>query len=142
MAKASILSELIHELRLTTSAFERNIGVSNSAIKSAIKRDSDISVGILTKVLDKYPQVNKNWLLTGEGQMFNNYPQSGDNNKLGSIFSASKNLPMSDEMKTMLHTNKMLAESNKQLAESVREMVGIIKTLTTPDYAKKALVVA
>ena len=65
-----ILKELYDSLGITVSEFEKEIGVANAVIASSIKRDSEISTHVLSKITNRYPQVNKNWLLTGQPPMF------------------------------------------------------------------------
>ncbi len=70
MAKAFILNDLIDALDVNISKFERNIDVGSTTIRNAIKRNSEIKLDIVEKIVTAYPQVNKEWLLTGEGKMF------------------------------------------------------------------------
>ena len=58
----------IRYMNLTTKAFEQSIGVSNSYIANLRKRMGD---DVLNNTLSKYPQLNRGWLLTGDGQMLN-----------------------------------------------------------------------
>ncbi len=67
MAKAIILNELITELGLNVSSFEREIKVGASTISKAISRKSEIKLDVVEKILDAFPEVSKKWLLTGEG---------------------------------------------------------------------------
>lgn len=64
----------IRYMNLTTKAFEQSIGVSNSYIANLRKRMGD---DVLKNTLSKYPQLNREWLLTGEGQMLNFEVYSG-----------------------------------------------------------------
>ena len=64
----------IRYMNLTTKAFEQSIGVSNSYIANLRKRMGD---DVLKNTLSKYPQLNREWLLTGEGQMLNFQVYSG-----------------------------------------------------------------
>lgn len=54
------------------NAFEIAIGVAPSTIRKAVDRNSDITGEVVTKIIDKYPNVNTEWLLTGYGSMFKN----------------------------------------------------------------------
>lgn len=70
MANGVILKDLILELGLSVSQFEREIGVPQSRIAKMINRNTSITFETVHKILDKYPHVNKEWLLNGEGEMF------------------------------------------------------------------------
>jgi hypothetical protein len=45
-------------------------GVSNSTIRMGILRNSEISADTAIKICEAYPQVNFNWLVKDEGEMF------------------------------------------------------------------------
>ena len=67
MAKAVIINQLIDVLGIKLTPFEAEIGVSNGTLKGAIKRDGDLTLNVIEKIIAKYPQVNREYLLTGEG---------------------------------------------------------------------------
>lgn len=69
MAKAVILNDLLKLLDMRVSTFEKEIEVSNSTIAVAIKRNSNLSTKIIEKIVGKFPDVNKQWLMTGEGDI-------------------------------------------------------------------------
>lgn len=64
----------INYLNLTKSAFEQSIGVYNGFVNQVTNRTGVDKFG---KILNKYPQLNKTWLLTGDGQMLNFEVHSG-----------------------------------------------------------------
>jgi plasmid maintenance system antidote protein VapI len=47
--------------------FENQIEVPNSTIRKAIDRNSDITGEVARKIKTRYPDVNTDWLLSGEG---------------------------------------------------------------------------
>lgn len=67
------LMQLIDALGISKSEFERNCGLSNGYLNS-------IRTGIGSKglalILGTYPQVNKTWLVFGDGEMFGGDPES------------------------------------------------------------------
>lgn len=63
--------KLIEALEIkSVSQFEREINVGASTIDKAIKRGSSLGFGTVQKILLKFPDVNKDWLVTGKGSMF------------------------------------------------------------------------
>lgn len=80
----------IRYMNLTTKAFEQSIGVSNSYIANLRKRMGD---DVLKNTLSKYPQLNREWLLTGEGQMLNFEVYSG----LPETTQSTPNIPQPSE---------------------------------------------
>ena len=51
-------------------AFEKKIGASKGVLSRAIAQKTDIQAKWLVKIVENYPQIDANWLLTGEGSMF------------------------------------------------------------------------
>lgn len=62
------LIEFIKEEKISVHAFEMAAGISNGYIKNLSAQPRE---GILRKILLTYPQLNRVWLLTGEGEMLN-----------------------------------------------------------------------
>lgn len=58
----------INYLEIGQTAFEKHVGLSNGYINNIKKA---FGVEKLEKILCKYPELNKDWLLTGEGEMLN-----------------------------------------------------------------------
>lgn len=69
MAKAIIINQLIEKLGIKLTPFEAEIGVANGTLKGAIKRDGDLTLNVIEKIISKYPQVNKDFLITGQGEI-------------------------------------------------------------------------
>ena len=64
------IEKLIKTLDISVRDFEITIGVSINRIQKSIERDSTIKGDVLNKIVEKYPNVNEQWLLTGKGEMF------------------------------------------------------------------------
>lgn len=60
------ITALLNHLNMTKHEFERVCGLSNGYVSKISK-----SIGYkgLEKILEHFPQVNKNWILYGEGEM-------------------------------------------------------------------------
>jgi|GEM_PF-1505273 len=69
ISRVSRISDLIQYLNTSVNKFEQDIGVTQSRIAKAIKRNSDISADIVQKISDRFPNISPNWLLKGEGEM-------------------------------------------------------------------------
>ena len=70
MANAVILKDLIAELKTNVSKFERDIKTGASTVSKAIERQSELKLDIVEKIVKAFPQVNKKWLESGEGEIF------------------------------------------------------------------------
>ncbi len=62
------LMQFISETGLSVRAFEREAGLSVSYLQKLRHRPKDDK---LSSILKAYPQLNRTWLLTGEGEMLN-----------------------------------------------------------------------
>ena len=73
------IKEFCDVIGITTSAFEKSIGVANGYVNSISR-----SVGIdkINTILEKYPNISIEWLLTGKGLMFKDTDNKEDTNML------------------------------------------------------------
>ncbi len=60
---------IIDSKRLSVSAFEKVIGMSNNSIQQALKRGANLKDETLNNILNAYPEISAQWLLTGKGSM-------------------------------------------------------------------------
>ena len=63
------VEKLIKDKGLSVSAFENTVGVSNASIGIAIKRNSNLRDDTLNSILNAFPEISPEWLLTGKGPM-------------------------------------------------------------------------
>lgn len=63
---------------MSTNYFARHIGLARGENLYQIKRGNNgISLNVAERIVTKFPQIDKLWLLTGEGQMFADANQRG-----------------------------------------------------------------
>ena len=72
------ISKMIENEGVSIRSFEVSIGCSQGALSKCIKNGSDILSVIISKIVDKYPQYNAEWLLTGRGEMLKQKTPQGD----------------------------------------------------------------
>lgn len=63
------LKQFIAFKRLSDSAFEKAVPLSNGYISKLDKGTGDIGSGILAKIFEAFPDLNLIWILTGVGSM-------------------------------------------------------------------------
>lgn len=73
------MMQLIAALGLSKAEFERVCGLSNGYVNSI--RNTIGSKGV-AQIIAQFPQVNKTWLVFGEGEMFNGDSESHPENPL------------------------------------------------------------
>ena len=65
------IKELINSLNLNVNSFSKECGYNTpSTIWALIKRDQSPTKPTLDKICYRFPQVNREWLMTGYGSMF------------------------------------------------------------------------
>ena len=121
--------EVINELRITAYTLEKENGVKNAQAKvSHYKKGvtKSISSDIIVGLCEAYPQVNANYILTGNGHMF--MQENADNKEI-----------VSDHSKKLFEefnqqTRKLLAERD----ETIRDLQLEIAMLKAQDNVQKA----
>ncbi len=61
---------LIRENELSSSAFADRVGVQRSNISHILSGRNKPGLDLLQKILKNFPEVNANWLITGQGEVF------------------------------------------------------------------------
>lgn len=63
------IAQIIAHTKISTRAFEQQIGCSNGVIARCIGKGTDISSLWVSKIVESYPFIDPGWLLTGHGSM-------------------------------------------------------------------------
>lgn len=66
------IKTLVYELRMNNNSFAVAIGVTPTAIIKTVNKLSKPRFEMLEKILEKFPEVNRDWLMTGDGEIFGN----------------------------------------------------------------------
>ncbi|MBE6181463.1 MAG: hypothetical protein E7148_02060 [Rikenellaceae bacterium] len=65
------IEAVINWANMTINRFARHIGLPRGENLYQIKRGNNgISIDLASRIVDKFPQISKLWLLTGDGEMF------------------------------------------------------------------------
>ena len=107
------LVEFIEFLKIPVSQFEKKCGLSNGYVN---KIRNNLGSKKLSDILTQFPQLNKVWLLTGEGEMLNQNMQIGD----GTNIAGDKNSV--NESRTVEMFLKEIA-AQRRLAEKKDEQI-------------------
>ncbi|QDZ63273.1 hypothetical protein EVD20_12350 [Elizabethkingia bruuniana] len=72
-----VLTELLSYLKSNPSRLAKELGYkSNVKIQHIKSGRNGISSEVASDIVNKYPDVNYNWLLTGKGEMINNVDEA------------------------------------------------------------------
>ena len=69
------LKKFIEFKKLSISSFEKSVGFSNGSFASQLKNNKTIGVDKLEKILNVYPELSSEWVLTGKGDMIDIFYQ-------------------------------------------------------------------
>jgi transcriptional regulator with XRE-family HTH domain len=64
------ISRLIKSQKISASQFADEIGVQRSSVSHVLSGRNKPSLDFITKIINSYPDVNSDWLLTGKGNMW------------------------------------------------------------------------
>lgn len=103
------LKQFIDSKDIKVSAFERNIGMSNGSFSNTFKKGGTIGADKLEIILKNYTELNPNWLLTGNGEMF-----------------LKEAKPISSELKNI---NEILMKERAEMIEIQKTMIFIQKRI-------------
>lgn len=66
------LLNLMKEENLTSSRLAELLGIQPSGISHILKGRNNPSLDFIQKILRRFPQINPDWLIMGEGEMYRN----------------------------------------------------------------------
>jgi transcriptional regulator with XRE-family HTH domain len=66
------IKQLLEKKKLTATQFSDEIGVQRSSLSHVLSGRNKPSLDFMLKVKERYPEINLNWLLLGEGDMTEN----------------------------------------------------------------------
>ncbi len=79
------LSHIIDEYNLTASQFADEIGVQRSSVSHVLSGRNKPSLDFITKVILRYPEINAEWLLTGQGRFRTDLQQAASDEAVHGI---------------------------------------------------------
>jgi len=135
------LIEFLKYLGIGQDKFAKNVGLSRGYVNNT---KENITMKTVDKILKAYPELNKNWLLTGEGEMLNDHPPGNFQSQSFQSESCKEDrenqiLPDRFERyfyefiaieKANVEISKMNAESFKKIADSHGTLINTHDTLT------------
>lgn len=120
------LLKFVEETGITIAEFERKCSLSNGYIR---KLKGSVGSDKIEDIIKAYPQLNRIWLLSGEGQMLN--PSVVQNNENGDNIhgqSITVNKTESDYISIIKMQAEQLSKSQMQISKS-QEQIDRLLTL-------------
>lgn len=109
------LKQYIDSKGITISAFEKSIGMGNASFGRSLKNNGAIGTDKLEKILNVYPDISPEWILTGNGTM---------------LREERKKLEPDDQehlIEVFKKCNEELAELRKAMTDKDKQLSDLIK---------------
>ena len=72
------LLKFLNAIHLSSSRFAEEIGIQPSGVSHILSGRNNPGYDFIVKILKKYPDLNPDWLILGEGEMFRNKSEAPD----------------------------------------------------------------
>lgn len=102
-------------------------GVKTSQV---IRERNGLSNNLLEEILRAYPEINRSWLLTGEGEMIKNASSSQIVSE-PKVHFQSKKFTTDDIIGKLVETNSLLVVTNSKLADQSEKIITALKEMTS-----------
>ncbi|MDR0829229.1 MAG: helix-turn-helix domain-containing protein [Prevotellaceae bacterium] len=124
---------IIRQLGLSNNAFAEKIGISQQTLFNYTKGRIP-SVDVVEKIINKYPEINTDWLVTGRGEMqkIENNQQVGNienSTAVGvNVFGSNNSFKVPE--KDVQNSIQNYQETIKKQSETIEKLVLIIENLS------------
>lgn len=133
------IEQIISNANITVKEFARIAGVPQTTLNEAATKNKDIRFSLLEKIFAVSDNLNANWLITGQGSMYNESTThrgssisiTGDNNvsqslsgngKIGSLNIETKNTSVLEERVAQLEKQIEQLEQDKAFLQDLVSM--------------------
>lgn len=110
------IKKYIDYKHINVSAFERSIGMSNASFGKSLKNGGSIGGDKLEIILNVYPDINPEWLLTGNGPMIKNkQPEASNPDAAQPVIDSNSLMPFLRRFEEIIAENTLLKHEINQL---------------------------
>jgi len=125
--------QIMKQKNISASKFADDIGVQRSSISHILSERNKPSLELIQKILNKYPEVSSEWLLTGKSTMLNEQPDLFTQNQSDNI---KNNIEITKEVEIDRITN--VNKNNLQMdIVNLMEKDTIVNNLKDDDQINK-----
>ncbi|MCM1169720.1 MAG: hypothetical protein NC324_07275 [Bacteroides sp.] len=103
---------------LTDRDFSAECGLANGTLTQARKKNIDLGKKAVAKILNRYPELNRVWLLTGEGEMLKDNDVSIGSHTTaiaGSGISVNDSVLLDKALSEIAEQRKLVAQGQEQI---------------------------
>jgi hypothetical protein len=132
------LTEFLAYLKIGQDKFAKNVGLSRGYVNNL---KDNITAKTVDKIISVYPELNKDWLFTGRGEMLKSVNTNNVNGNGNTSVAGNGNQITNANFTEMLELQKgyqeMLKKSQSQISESqshINRLIAIIEQLNKIQY--------
>ncbi len=114
--------QLVEDKNLTLGAFADEIGVERSTMSHIKAERSKPSLDVAQKILERYPEVNSDWLILGKGPIYRQKTNSREPN-LFDDFELIASSTAQNEQKSEQKTVTAAAQSTQNSAPTAQNVI-------------------
>ncbi|GAB1415227.1 helix-turn-helix transcriptional regulator [Paludibacter sp.] len=70
MSEKERIERILQMEKLSIGQFAQEIGITNSSLSHILNERNRPSLDVIKKILNRYPNINSDWLIFGQGSMF------------------------------------------------------------------------
>lgn len=114
-------------------SFSTKIGISDGTIRKFVAEKNGISVKILIKISETFPDINLDWLITGRGSMFlnetkqfSNAPSPSHKPDVSHSLPAKSSNDNADHLQQLIREKEARIASLVDLVEAQKEIIRMI----------------
>lgn len=123
MTAAERLRYIINELKETPNSFAKSVGLSqSSSIYNILNQKAPLTRKMAQRIIATYQNININWLLYGEGEIFNwQNNQAATLNEPANIY--EKKYIVADKNERIIKLLEGMIEEQKKVIEDYRQII-------------------
>ncbi len=116
------IAQIIREEQMTAILFARETGIQQASLSHILKGRNNPSLDIIKKIHQRFPHVNLDWLLYGEGNMYVDGYLPKESEMSENDINPSDSLDFSEYRKEI-----ELKEGQSEVKETVKEVVKYVE---------------
>lgn len=123
------LKVFINYLGYDNARFEREAGLSNGFVRNT---NANMRKASLQLILNRFPQLNENWLVNGRGDMLKQVPTNsivGDNGSIDNSYNKHMGTNSDALTKIILEQSKAITRTQEQLSKAQEQIDRLLNLL-------------
>lgn len=135
----AIIDNVLKALGLTAPKFAEEVGINYQRVFDLQRgRTKKFNPGVVNKICSRFPQVNKTYLYTGEGEVFTDAPAASAVNASIGQSNITEFMAMSHKLlllfEQLQEKDAMLSAKAQELSDREREIIARERELNKREY--------